>query len=125
MNEVGIELCNNSTHLIENEIGKSHENGIKITGNHYSQPKLWRNTITNCDYNGIYIQGLDCKPDIRGNTIKQNRKAGIKLTESAIAHIGGQSKTDVKIEHQLQNGKISDAKARNLKVEPSLTYNTP
>lgn len=60
LNEVGIELCNNSSHLIENEIGKSHENGIKITGNQQSRPRVWKNIIANCGYNGISIQGNMC-----------------------------------------------------------------
>jgi hypothetical protein len=33
---------------------------------------------------------------VRGNIIKQNRKAGIKITEQAIAHIGGTEKADIK-----------------------------
>ncbi len=42
------------------------------------------------------IQGGQCNPDVRGNIIKANRKAGIKLTEEAIAHIGGTEKADIK-----------------------------
>ena len=37
----------------------------------------------------MVIQGKWIKPDVRGNVIKQNRKAGIKLTDLGIAHIGG------------------------------------
>ena len=33
---------------------------------------------------------------MRGTIIKQNRKAGIKITEFAIAHIGGTEKADIK-----------------------------
>lgn len=41
--------------------------------------------------------GESCEPDIRGNIIESNRKAGIKLTENAVAHIGGTSKDDIKV----------------------------
>jgi hypothetical protein len=37
-----------------------------------------------------------CEPDIRGNVISENRRAGIKLTEGAVAHIGGTNKVDIK-----------------------------
>ena len=40
--------------------------------------------------------GEFCEPDIRGNIIESNRKAGIKITEFAVAHIGGTSKEDIK-----------------------------
>lgn len=99
LNEVGIEIYNNQSHLIENKIDRSHENGIKITGTNRSQlctAKIWKNTINACGYNGIVIQGGQCNPDVRGNIIKQNRKAGIKLTEDAVAHIGGTEKADIK-----------------------------
>ena len=39
--------------------------------------------------------GEYCEPDIRGNYIESNRKAGIKLTELAVAHIGGTAKEDM------------------------------
>ena len=99
LNEVGIEIYNNQSHLIENRIERSHENGIKITGTNRSQlctAKIWKNTINACGYNGIVIQGGQCNPDVRGNIIKQNRKAGTKLTEDAVAHIGGTEKADIK-----------------------------
>jgi len=41
--------------------------------------------------------GEFCEPDIRGNIIESNRKAGIKLTDGAISHIGGTSKDQIKI----------------------------
>lgn len=50
------------------------------------------------------IQGGQCNPDVRGNIIKQNRKAGIKLTEDAIAHIGGTEKADIKFIPDPQKG---------------------
>lgn len=107
LNEVGIEIYNNQSHLIENKIERSHENGIKITGTNRSQlctAKIWKNTINACGYNGIVIQGGQCNPDVRGNIIKQNRKAGIKLTEDAIAHIGGTEKADIKFIPDPQRG---------------------
>ena len=41
------------------------------------------NDVYNCGYNGILISGELCHPDIKGNFIEQNRKAGIKLFENA------------------------------------------
>ena len=113
LNEVGIEIYNNQSHIIENEIERSHENGIKITGTNRSQlctAKVWKNTITSCGYNGIVIQGAQCNPDVRGNIIKANRKAGIKLTEEAIAHIGGTEKADIKF---IPQGKSSETTNNN------------
>ena len=40
--------------------------------------------------------GASCEPDIRGNIIESNRKAGIKLTEDASAHIGGTTKEEAR-----------------------------
>jgi hypothetical protein len=34
-------------------------------------------------------QGAKCWPQIKANIIEANRKAGIKLTDNATAHIGG------------------------------------
>jgi len=84
---------------MDNFIEKSHENGIKITGNDNSTratPYIWRNIISSCGHNGIVCLGEQCEPDIRGNIIDCNRKAGIKLTEKAVGHIGGISKVDIK-----------------------------
>lgn len=113
LNEVGIEVYNNQSHIIENEIERSHENGIKITGTNRAQlctAKIWKNNITSCGYNGLVIQGGQCNPDVRGNVIKANRKAGIKLTEEAIAHIGGTEKADIKF---IPTGKILDQVSNN------------
>ena len=41
------------------------------------------------------MYGEHCEPDIRGNIIASNRKAGIKLMKNSIAHIGGTSKDDI------------------------------
>ena len=48
---------------MENEIERSHENGIKITGTERSQlctAKVWKNMIASCGHNGIVIQGKQC-----------------------------------------------------------------
>jgi hypothetical protein len=44
------------------------------------------------------VFGPHCEPDIRGNLIANNRKSGIKITKNAIAHIGGTSKEDIKVQ---------------------------
>ena len=96
---MGIQVNNNRSRLVDNIIEKCHENGIRIVGSDKSQvcsPIVWRNHIKTCGHNGIVAIGEQCEPDIRGNIIQQNRKAGIKLTEYAVAHIGGTSKVDIK-----------------------------
>ena len=42
--------------------------------------------------------------------IKANRKAGIKLTEDAIAHIGGTEKADIKF---IPSGRMADMSTNN------------
>ena len=99
LNDCSIEILNNKSRIIDNLIEKAHENGIKIIGNDKSTratPIVWRNQIKSCGHNGIACIGEQCEPDIRGNIIIQNRKAGIKLTEGAIGHIGGTTKVDIK-----------------------------
>ena len=99
INDIGIEIFNNRSIIIENIIEKSHENGIKIIGdnkNTRSMPSVWKNRIFSCGYNGILCMGKFCEPDIRGNIIESNRKAGIKLSDNSTAHIGGTSKDDIK-----------------------------
>ena len=71
---------------------------------------MWKNIITSCGYNGLVIQGEQCDPDVRGNVIKANRKAGIKLTEDAIAHIGGTEKADIKF---IPSGRMADMSQNN------------
>ena len=61
-----------------------------------SAPLIWRNHIKQSGFNGILGLGVRCEPDIRGNVISENRRAGIKLTEGAVAHIGGTNKVDIK-----------------------------
>lgn len=98
INDCGIELLNNKSRLIENLIEKSHENGIKVlcdANTSRCAPLIWKNRIMQSGLNGIFCMGESCEPDIRGNVIDQNRKAGIKLCEQATAHIGGTSKDDL------------------------------
>lgn len=100
INDTGIEILNNKSKVIDNNIEKSFENGIKIVGNDNhtrSMPSIWKNKIFSCGYNGIMCQGEFCEPDIRGNTIDSNIKAGIKLTENSVAHIGGTNREDLSI----------------------------
>ena len=47
---------------------------------------------------------------MRGNVIKANRKAGIKLTEEAVAHIGGTEKADIKF---IPSGRMADMSTNN------------
>lgn len=58
-------------------------------------PLVWRNRVEQCAFDGIIVFGEQCEPDIRGNIIANNRRAGIKLMKNAIAHIGGTSKEDI------------------------------
>ena len=99
MNECGIEIFNNKSRIIDNTIQKSHKDGIKVIGNNKSTnsaPLIWSNHIKQSGFNGILGLGVRCEPDIRGNVISENRRAGIKLTEGAVAHIGGTNKVDIK-----------------------------
>jgi len=88
INDCGIEILNNKSRVIDNSIEKSHEDGIKIVGydkNTRSTPYIWKNRIFSCGYNGVLCLGEFCEPDVRGNIIESNRKAGIKLTEFSCA----------------------------------------
>ena len=99
LNTMGIQINNNQSRIVNNNIEKCHENGIRIVGSDKSQickPVVWRNHIKTCGHNGIECKGEQCEPDIRGNIIEQNRKAGIKLTEKSNAVIGGSTKEDIK-----------------------------
>jgi len=107
LNDCSIEILNNKSLIVDNLIEKAHENGIKVVGNDKSTratPICWRNQIKSCGHNGIICIGEQCKPDIRGNIIIQNRKAGIKLTEGAEAHVGGTTKVDIKFIPSINKG---------------------
>jgi hypothetical protein len=98
INDIGIEIVNNASKVVDNQIEKSHENGIQIIGDNpdtRSKPLLYKNKILSCGFNGIICTGIQCEPDIRGNIIQSNRKAGIKLNEMAKANIGGTCKADL------------------------------
>ena len=86
INDVGIEIDGNDSNIIDNSIEKSNKNGIWIRsrqGGRACQPKVFMNKIYNCGYNGILVTGELCNPEIKGNYIESNRKAGIKLFENA------------------------------------------
>lgn len=100
MCDIGVEILNNKSKVIENVVEKSHELGIKIVGddnNTRCMPSIWKNRVFSCGQHGILCMGSFCEPDIRGNIIESNRKAGIKLTDDAIAHIGGTTKEEVRV----------------------------
>ncbi len=72
LNEVGIEILNNKSRIIDNTIQKSHQDGIKVIGNNRttnSAPLIWRNYIKQSGHNGIISLGIHSEPDIRGNVI--------------------------------------------------------
>lgn len=54
---------------------------------------------------------------MRGNIIVQNRKAGIKLTEGAIAHIGGTTKVDIKFIPSVTKSNTSNSTFQTAKVQ--------
>lgn len=119
---MGIEIVNNKSKIVDNFIEKQHEEAIKIVGDNKSTrstPEIWRNFVISCGSNGILCLGSQCEPDIRGNVIMHNRKAGIKLTENAIAHIGGTSKVDIKfipsVNRQASNNTFQTAKVAAIK----------
>lgn len=98
INDTGIEVLNNKSKIIENIIEKSFENGIKVVGNDKhtrSMPIIWKNRVFSCGYNGIMCSSEFCEPDIRGNIVDSNIKAGIKLTDNSVAHIGGTAREDL------------------------------
>ena len=60
-------------------------------------PLIWRNKIDSSGLDGIFVYGPICDPDIRGNIITSNRKAGIKFTNFAKGHIGGTSREEINV----------------------------
>ena len=87
-----------------------------MTGNDGSTrccPIIWRNTISICGLYGIIAEGAQSEPDIRGNIISQNRKAGIKVTDFAQAQIGGTAKIDIKFIPSTGAAKEQQARANN------------
>lgn len=60
INDIGIEILNNKSKVIENIIEKSHEIGIKIVGDSNctrSMPSIWKNRIFSCGQHGIRCCG--------------------------------------------------------------------
>ena len=79
-------IHNNSSFIIDNTIERMHKEGILLFGDDGSTrccPSIWRNNIMMSGHYGIFASGPQCEPDIRGNVIMQNRKAGIKITDFA------------------------------------------
>lgn len=126
LNELGVEIFNNKSRIIDNTIQKSHKEGIKVIGNNRSTnsaPLIWRNYIRQCGHNGIIGLGVHCEPDIRGNVITDNRRAGIKLTEGSVAHIGGTNKVDIKfIPSAVKSTTTSNSTFQTAKVEAVKVY---
>ena len=90
----GIDIFNNKSILFGNRIQKSHEHGISVVCNspvelYKATPLIQKNYIESCTKNGIICEGFSCYPIIKANIIDSNRKCGIKLSDSARAHIGG------------------------------------
>ena len=53
-------MYNNPSLLIDNEIEKSHKNGIYVLGADKSQmctAVIWKNAITSSGFNGILVEG--------------------------------------------------------------------
>jgi hypothetical protein len=66
---------------------------------------------------------VHCEPEIRGNVIIENRKAGIKLTEGAIAQIGGCNKVDIKfIPSVVKQTTTSNSTFQTAKVDAVKSY---
>ena len=90
----GIEIYNNKTHIFNNEIDKSHGNGIMIVWDNKDKkwnPKIKGNIISSSKFNGIQISGKGTHAIINNNTIRSNRKWGIKLIEFSKADITGRN----------------------------------
>jgi len=61
INDVGIEIVNNASKIVDNTIEQSHENGIHIKGDNpdiRSKPLIYKNRIISCGFNGIICTGF-------------------------------------------------------------------
>ena len=97
INGVGIEILNNKSIVFENTIQKCHDDGIAVRGtseSHLAQPTIQKNYIEASTHNGIVCEGFSSCPLIKANIIEANRKSGIKMIDSARAHIGGHTLSD-------------------------------
>lgn len=76
-NNDGIEIFNNKSNVMANEIEKSHGHGIfihsKLKEGKFT-PVIKGNSISNCKFNGIQVQGDGLRVTINNNTINNNRK---------------------------------------------------
>lgn len=76
-NNDGIELFNNKSTIVANEVEKSHGHGLFIHSNFKEakfSPNIKGNSISNCKFNGIQIQGDGLRATVQNNTINNNRK---------------------------------------------------
>jgi hypothetical protein len=70
-NNDGIQILNNSSHMVANEIEKSHGHGISVISEHHDgkyTPVLKGNTISNWKFNGIQVSGDGVRAGIYNNT---------------------------------------------------------
>ena len=93
-NNDGIEILNNKSKIKANEIEKCHGHGILILSDFKEgkfNPELTGNSVSNCKFNGIQVQGDGLRVSINNNTINNNRKWGIKVLDKAKADIVGRN----------------------------------
>jgi len=122
INDVALQIINNHSYIFENIIQKSIDNGIEIKCidrgvPSQCSPLIQKNYIEASTHYGIVVEGFASAPNIKGNIIEANRKAGIKLTDNSRAHIGGteQDEIDLKISelpNKKDHLKISEEYAR-------------
>ena len=97
VNDIAIEICDNSSLVMHNRIQKSNFDGILITSTaptSATQPKIFQNFVEESTHNGIHVKGEGCQPEIKGNIVRANMKAGIRLAGWANAIVGGPGKAD-------------------------------
>ena len=89
-NNDSIHILNNKSVVMNNDIDKSHGIGIKIECSYKEakwNAKMQGNSINNCKLHGIQVSGKGAHGTISSNTIKNNRKWGIKIIERARVEI--------------------------------------
>ena len=104
INDIALQLINNNSYIFENIIQKSIDNGIEIKclgANSQCSPLIQKNYIEASTHYGIVVEGFGSSPNIKGNIIEANRKAGVKLTDNSKAHIGGEGLDD--LDSEIQN----------------------
>lgn len=93
IDNTAVELINNKAIVYGNKIQKCHRDAIKISCNAEDLtccPLIQRNYIEASVLSGIVVEGWKSYPIIKANVLEANRKIGIKLTNKARAHIGGE-----------------------------------